>query len=145
MSPIGDDGMAGTAMAERQRARRFLHERVLALLEAGYPHPLSGLQLAERLLAEGDPVPASQVYRALKRLIDEGRARKVLVAGGYVPVRLASAILLWCRGCGAVEALASPELFAHLKDHAHAARLTVSDCVVEVPGRCAACSGRNPV
>lgn len=128
-------------MARRKRASGFLHQRVLRLLEAGYPHPLTGLQLAELLLREdGDVVPASQVYRALKRLIDEGAARKVLVAGGYVPAGREAAILLWCRGCGRVEAVPSPALFRELEAAGDAAGLADPHCLVEVPGLCSNCA-----
>jgi Fur family zinc uptake transcriptional regulator len=131
-------------MASGKRLPGFLHQRVLRLLEAGYPHPLTGLQLVELLHAEGDGVPASQVYRALRRLIDEGAARKVLVAGGYVPVGPAPVALLWCRGCDTVEAVPCPELFGRLEAGAGAAGLAAMRFVVEVPGLCAVCARQNP-
>ena len=135
--------MAATPMARRKRASGMLHQRVLQLLEARYPHPLTGLQLVELLHEEGDLVPTSQVYRALKRLIDEGAACKVLVAGGYVPIGRKPVILLWCRKCGTVEAVSGAETFRLLEARADAAGLTAARSLVEVPGICAACAGRN--
>lgn len=135
--------MPGIAMAERRRPHGLLHERVLRLLETGYPHPLSGLQLVDRLQAEGELVPPSQVYRALKRLVDTGAARKVLVAGGYVPAGPEPAVLLWCRTCGKVEAVASPRAFRWLAALGDAVGLAEPRCRIEVPGRCADCAGRD--
>ncbi|MDG2534568.1 hypothetical protein P6144_12980 [Sphingomonas sp. HITSZ_GF] len=143
MSATGGGGMAGIAMAERKHATGFLHQRVLRLLEQHYPHPLTGLQLAEQLEHEGEHVLPSQVYRALRRLIDAGEARKILVAGGYAPVGSEPAILLWCRSCGALEAVPCPSLFARLEAGALAGGIAAPRCIVEVPGLCAACAGRR--
>ncbi|NYT42552.1 transcriptional repressor [Sphingomonas sp. R-74633] len=130
--------MAGIAMAEGKRNSGFLHDRVLRLLKAQHPHPLTGLQLAELLQAEGDVVPVSQVYRALRRLIDEGAIRKILVAGGYAPVWRESVVLLWCRVCGEVREVPCPEVFQRLE--AIAGGLKAPHCLIEVPGVCAACA-----
>ncbi len=131
-------------MAGSKRGPGFLHERVLRLLELRYPQPLTGLELVALLLGTGEVVPPSQVYRALKRLIDAGEACKVLVAGGYVPAGPGPAMLLWCRGCGAVQAVPCPELFARLAAGAAAAGVRDARSVVEVPGLCSRCTGTNP-
>jgi len=131
-------------MPGRKRGAGFLHERVLRLLEMHYPQPLTGLELVEQLLGAGEAVPPSQVYRALKRLIEAGAACKVLVAGGYVPTGPAPAMLLWCRGCGAVQAVPCPDLFARLEAGAAAAGMREVRSVVEVPGLCSSCAGRSP-
>lgn len=131
-------------MPGRKRGAGFLHERVLRLLETHHPQPRTGLELVEALRAVGEVVPPSQVYRALKRLIDAGEACKVLVAGGYLPAGPAPAMLFWCRGCGAVQAVACPELFARLEAGAVAAGMREVRSVVEVPGLCGSCAGRNP-
>ncbi|WP_342249501.1 Fur family transcriptional regulator [Sphingomonas sp. OTU376] len=144
MSATGGGAMAGGRMAGRKRGAGFLHERVLRLLELRYPRPLTGLELVEMLLDTGEVVPPSQVYRALKRLIDAGEACKVLVAGGYVPAGPAPAMLFWCRGCGTVHAVACPELFARLEAGATEAGMRDVRSVVEVPGLCGRCAGRNP-
>lgn len=144
MSATGGGGTAGGRMPARKRGAGFLHERVLRLLELRYPRPLTGLQLVELLHGEGERVPPSQVYRALKRLIDGGAACKVLVAGGYVPAGPGPAILLWCRGCGAVQALPCPELFARLEAGAATAGMADARSLVEVPGLCAQCVGQRP-
>lgn len=135
--------MAGIAMAEGRRGMVFLHQRVLRLLLAHHPRPLSGLELVALLQAEGDMVSASQVYRALRRLTDEGAARKILVAGGYLPVGQEAA-LLWCRGCGKVEAAACPDAFRRLNALARRAGLAGPNCRIEVPGLCADCAAHSP-
>lgn len=117
-----------------------LHERVRELLVQRYPHPLTGLELVELLRRAGEGVAPSQVYRALKRLIEEGTVCKILVAGGYVPVGPQPAILLWCRACATVTAVPDPKLFARLEAWAAAAGMRDAQCVVEVPGLCAGCA-----
>lgn len=135
--------MAGIAMAEGRRGSGFLHHRVLRLLKAGQPYPLTGLQLVERLQAEGDTVSVSQVYRALRRLVEDGAIRKILVAGGYAPVWQEPAILLWCRTCGALREIPCPAAFARLHRIAETAGMTDTRCRIEVPGTCADCSERS--
>jgi len=132
--------MAGGSMPGRKHGACFLHERVLELLVQRYPHPLTGLELVELLRRAGEGVAPSQVYRALKRLIEEGAACKILVAGGYVPAGPEPAILLWCRTCATVTAVPHPELFARLEASAAAAGMRDARCVVEVPGLCAGCA-----
>jgi Fur family transcriptional regulator, zinc uptake regulator len=134
--------MAGGRMPGRKRGAGFLHERVLRLLVLHYPQPLTGLELVGLLERAGECVPPSQVYRALKRLIAGGEACKVLVAGGYVPVGREPAMLLWCRGCGKVDAVPCAETFRLLAAVAEAGGLRDPHSHIEVPGLCAACAAR---
>jgi Fur family transcriptional regulator, zinc uptake regulator len=136
MSPTGEDGMAGGRMP----GRAPLHGRVRELLVQSYPRPLTGLELVELLRRAGEGVAPSQVYRALKRLIEDGAVCKVLVAGGYVRAGPEPAMLFWCRECGTVTAVPCPELFARLEAGAMAAGKDEVRCVVEVPGLCAGCA-----
>lgn len=125
----------------RMPGRTPLHMRVRELLVQRYPHPLTGLELVELLRRTGEGVAPSQVYRALKRLIEERAVCKVLVAGGYVPAGPEPAMLFWCRGCGTVTAMPGPALFARLEAGAMVAGMRDVRCVVEVPGVCAGCCG----
>jgi len=92
------------------------------------------------LRSEGYLVSPSLVFRAIRRLVDQGSIRKVLVAGGYALVREDRAITLFCGQCGGLYDIPCVEAFDAL-DHAAAANgLAASRYIVEIEGRCSRCA-----
>jgi Fur family zinc uptake transcriptional regulator len=120
----------------------FLYEKVLRLLRDRYPQPVTGLQLTAMLEAQGESAPPSLVFRAIRRLIELGKARKVHIASGYAPVGNPDAIVLWCRACGEISEVECAAAADRLRRAAAAAGLAEPRHVVEVPGICGKCAGR---
>lgn len=126
-------------MARAKRRPPYLQEAILRILQ-GQRRPLSGRQLAEKLRDEGNAVPLSMIFRAIRRLIDREVVRKILVAGGYAPVREKLVAVLWCRECGELTEMHCAEAFDELESLAAAAGLTDPRYSVEFAGLCARCT-----
>ena len=103
--------------------------------------PLSGLQLTAMLRDEEYPASPSLVFRAIRRLIDRGAIRKILVAGGYAPIREDFAIRLFCSRCGKLREIPCTETFDALDHVAATLGFGVLDHIVEVEGLCGRCAG----
>lgn len=117
----------------------------MALL-AHEKRPLGGLALVDLLQAEGEFVPSSLVFRALRDLIGRGAIRKLHLAGGYVPAGEAWAIDLLCTQCGMIATVRDEKPFLAIARAAEAAGFRVRLPVVEVVGVCRRCrnSGETP-
>lgn len=125
-------------MAEAKRRPRYLHDTILQLLQ-GQRRPLSGRELAEKLREQASPVPLSMIFRAIRLLIDRGKVRKILVAGGYALVSERLVLVLWCRECGELTEMRCAEAFEHLETIVAAANLTEPRYFIELEGICARC------
>lgn len=119
------------------KQRRTFRDAVLRALERA-DRPLSALELTHLLRSRGFPVPPSQVFRAIRELVDRGAVRKILVAGGYLPAT-ANALALFCRECGKVTDTPCPAAFDGLEREATAKGFSISRPMVEVSGVCAEC------
>jgi len=126
-------------MAEPKRRPHYLQEALLQILQ-GQRRPLSGPQMAEKLREQGNAVPLSMIFRAIRRLIDRGAVRKILVAGGYALVSEKLVAVLWCRECGELTELRCAEAFEELGSLAAAVGLTDLRYFVEFAGLCARCT-----
>lgn len=109
--------------------------------------PLTAYQLLDRLRTAGLSSPPT-LYRALERLIADGRAHRletlhafVACARGDLCGRTAFAI---CRQCGRVDELSHDGLFA-LQVWADDQAFTVEKTTVELMGICACCRRRPSV
>ncbi|MBC9032665.1 hypothetical protein IAG41_09700 [Sphingomonas sp. JC676] len=126
-------------MAKAKRRPHYLQDAILQILR-DERRPLSGRELAERLRYEGNAVPLSMIFRAIRRLIDREVVRKILVAGGYAPVSEKLVAVLWCRECGELTEIHCAEAFNELGNLAAAAGLTDPRYFVEFAGLCARCT-----
>jgi Fur family zinc uptake transcriptional regulator len=132
---------------QKTAVRPPVHLRILALLGAG-GRPMTAYQLLNDLRDEGITAPPT-VYRALNRLISEGRAHRLESLNAFVacsrPAHSGCAGFAICDGCGQVTEFTSEPLIAGLATWAagHAFRMT--GATIEVKGRCADCGdGRTP-
>lgn len=129
-------------MVETRRRAGFLHETVLRLLR-DQPGAVSGLRLVDMIQAEGDAIPPSLVFRALRRLTDRGAVRKIALAKGYVVAGDAAPIDLVCRACGGLAETSAPEALAELHRAVATTGFAGTRMVVEVSGLCGRCAERR--
>jgi Fur family zinc uptake transcriptional regulator len=121
------------------------HDLVFDVLaQAG--RPISAYEVLDRLRPAGISAPPT-VYRALNRLIEEGRAHRLESLNAFVscahgdrdaphPRRAAFAI---CDRCGRVEELSGDEAVAALHHWAAARPFRIRRAVIEMTGCCADC------
>lgn len=112
-----------------------------ALREAG--RPVSAYELIDQL--RDDTVLAPQtVYRALGRLIAEGRAHRLESLNAFVACRHdkhddAAAVFAICETCGSVREFDHAEATGSLRDWAYATGFAISKMTLELRGTCADC------
>jgi Fe2+ or Zn2+ uptake regulation protein len=118
-----------------------LQEIILQLLEER-ERPIRALELREMVERRGKAIPPSLVFRAIARLIERGRIRKVLLARGYVAGSGDGVIMLICRGCGTVRAIANAEIVGALDRLAANEGLSAARRHIECAGLCPDCISR---
>lgn len=112
---------------------------------AGFDKPASAYDIAEAVSkAEGRRVAANSVYRILDLFVGANLARKVESANAYVanahPDCMHDCIFLVCDNCGQTTHLDDDRLTGGVREAATAAGFSPVRPVIEVRGRCAACS-----
>lgn len=129
--------------ARRSRLRPANHLLVYeALKKAG--EPVSAYQLLADLRDEGVTAPPT-VYRALKRLTEEGRVHRIESLNAYVVCAAnhahhGEAGFGICDDCGSVVEFHCGDIEAPIDAWASEMAFTVGSVTVELHGRCAACS-----
>lgn len=123
------------------------HERVFQALQAAKT-PMSAYELLDAVRPHGISAPPT-VYRALERLVEEGRAHKLESAKAYVACCDPShghgtAVFAICRDCGGIEELIEPAIVADLRRHGARRGFAVDAASIELKGHCAACQTARP-
>ena len=117
------------------------HELVFAALrKAG--KPLTAYELLDRLRSQGVSAPPT-IYRALERLMADGRAHRLETLNAFVvcahPQHGASVIFSICDVCGTAEEISDLRLGRRIADWARLARFKLDRTIVEMHGRCQVC------
>lgn len=124
------------------------HELVYdALLAAG--RPVSAYDLLSSLHGHGINAPLT-VYRALDRLLREGRIHKLNSVKAYIACshpghHAASTVFAICRDCRKVVELIQPEAVAALRLEGESHGFEADEASVELQGTCAACREQTSV
>lgn len=123
------------------------HERVYDALQAAGT-PMSAYGLLEALRIHGINAPLT-VYRALDRLLHEGRIHKLNSVKAYVACshpghHSSSTVFAICRDCGKAEELLQPEAVAALRHEGEQHGFAADDTSIELQGTCASCRERVP-
>lgn len=115
-----------------------------ALVEAA--RPLTAYAVLDRVRAVGLTAP-TQVYRALERLLEEGRVHRLESLGAYVSCTCAGGhahgptAFSICEDCGTVDEIVDQGLQRVLGRWARSQAFALRSAAIELRGRCAACSG----
>jgi len=112
---------------------------------AGFARPASAYDIAEAVSkSEGRRVAANSVYRILDLFVAANLARRVESVNGYVanthPDCLHDCIFLVCDACGNAVHLDDDKLTGSVRTAAGKAGFSALRPVIEVRGRCAACT-----
>jgi Fur family zinc uptake transcriptional regulator len=115
---------------------------VFAALQ-GSRKPMTAYDLLSRLRPKGLTAPTT-VYRALDRLIDEGRVHRLESLNAFVACGCnhgsSAAMFSICNDCGRADEIADAKLQKDLMTLAHRSGFILSHSVVELHGRCKACA-----
>lgn len=124
------------------RKRGENHEVVMAVLgKTGQPQ--TAYEILDRLRPQGITSPPT-VYRALERLLAEGRIHRLESLNAFVPCchthQGRAAVFTICDDCGHVEELADTALDASLVAAARRSGFALADSLVEMHGTCRGCT-----
>ena len=125
-------------------------ERILAVLDAA-DGALGAYAILERLSADGARLAPTSVYRALARLVDEGRVHRVESANAFVAcahgerthAHAEPPVLSICDDCGSVEEHVAPALLETVEAQIGATGFRPKTATIEIHGRCARCHGAD--
>ena len=135
--------MATTARREPAQSN---HERVLRLLnDSGVP--MTAYELLDAGRKHGISAPPT-VYRALKRLIRDGRVHRLESINAYVACNDAhhahgAAIFAICNDCGHVDEISETGTLKRVAAKADALGFKVEHAVIELRGHCRVCATRG--
>jgi Fur family zinc uptake transcriptional regulator len=119
---------------------------VLSALAEG-KRPLGAYQILDQLRPHGVTAPPT-VYRALERLIAEGKAHRVESLNAFIACAQAAhrgwAAFAICRHCGAVDEFTCEDAATALGCWAAERRFDVDGTAIEMIGTCADCGSPEP-
>jgi Fur family zinc uptake transcriptional regulator len=123
-----------------------VQSRILDLLVAA-PKPLSAYEVIDALSA-GKRMAPPTVYRALRKLMDEGLAHRVESQNAYVACRAHGHALcagfMICRACGATREFSGAALESFSGQIARRNGFAAEAVSIEIRGLCAACQTSEP-
>lgn len=118
------------------------HDIVFTALQ-GSRKPMTAYDLLSRLRPKGLTAPTT-VYRALDRLIGEGRVHRLESLNAFVVCGCnhahSAAMFSICKDCGRAEEIADAKVQKDLLTLAQRTGFTLSHSVVELHGRCKVCA-----
>jgi Fur family transcriptional regulator, zinc uptake regulator len=112
---------------------------------AGFGRPASAYDVTDAVgRAENRRVAANSVYRILDLFVDTNLAHRVETANAYIvnahPACRHDCIFLVCEGCGEATHIDDDRLTGRVRGAAEAAGFSPVRPVIEVRGRCGACT-----
>ena len=134
------------ATTTKRAAAKPNHERVLHILKDAAA-PMTAYEVLDAARKHGITAPPT-VYRALKRLIGEGRVHRLESINAYVVCTDAhpthgTAVFAICNECGHVDEISETGMLKRLAATAAAHGFKVEHAVIELRGHCAACAARH--
>jgi Fur family zinc uptake transcriptional regulator len=129
----------------RSRPASANTERVLHVLKCA-DAPMTAYEVLKSIRSERPWAPPT-AYRALNRLVEEGRAHRLETTNAYVACAHGhhagvAAVIAICRCCGRAAELAEDRLVEQLKSTAKAHGFQIDRTVIELTGCCAPCANR---
>jgi len=125
----------------RRRGAGENDEMVFSVLSEALK-PMTAYELLARLRTKGITAPPT-VYRALDRLIKDGRAHRLESLNAFVacarPHHRTSAIFAICRKCGTTAELSDAKLAPQISDWAKRLRFRTEESILEIRGECVDC------
>lgn len=118
----------------KRRKAFVLDEQVWKVLVTS-TRPVGAYQIADLI----PPIAASQVYRALERLVSTGKARRITACNAFVAASPKTDIIIICRKCGEFELLECPDAVEGLQRHCNTRRFQISEVFLEMTGSCRDC------
>jgi Fur family zinc uptake transcriptional regulator len=127
------------AASRQRRSARSFDLEVASLLRC-QPKIWGAYEIADVLRRESGPVSATQVYRALDRLLAQNVARRVESLNGYIAGDGCCGPILLCQRCGQVTSIDARQLAAMIEGLCRFEQFTATRPVLEILGHCQSCN-----
>lgn len=132
--------MTAVAASRQRRSARAFDLEVVTLLRC-QPRIWGAYEIADVLRRESGPVSATQVYRALDRLLAENVVRRVESLNGFIACNGGCGPILLCQRCGKVASMDARHLVTMIGELCRLAQFTATRPVIEILGDCQSCNG----
>jgi Fur family zinc uptake transcriptional regulator len=129
----------------RSRPASANTEQVFRVLRSA-DAPMTAYEVLKSIRSDRPWAPPT-AYRALNRLVEEGRVHRLESINAYIVCSHGhhagvAAVIAICRSCGRAEELAEERLVEELKNTAEAHSFQIDRTVIELTGCCAPCANR---
>ena len=122
-------------MKLKRRKAYIVDEQVEQILLQS-KEPIGAYQIANKL----SRVAATQVYRALERLVSNNRARRINARNAYVAISTKTDLIAICRECGEFKLLACPDAIKGLEHMCDRQAFQIDRICLEMTVTCRNCS-----
>jgi Fur family transcriptional regulator, zinc uptake regulator len=147
-----DEAMARARQAFDEKGLRLtpLRQAVFQEIAAASHRAVGAYEVLERLAARGERLAPISVYRAIDALVAAGIVHRFESRNAFFACHAGHEqrqLVLACEGCGSIAEVDGAKVFAAIDRTAGSAAFTASaakGAVVEVWGRCANCSAKDP-
>jgi Fur family transcriptional regulator, zinc uptake regulator len=140
--PSASKAKSSVTRSERRRRGPEENDAIVFAVLAKADKPLTAYALLARVRNRGITAPPT-IYRALDRLIRDGRAHRLESLNAFVacarPHHRSSAVFAICRRCGTTAEFADAKLAPQITDLAKRLRFHADESVLEIRGECANC------
>lgn len=121
------------------RRRAFAADDLVEALLLSTDRPLSTYDIRDRLGEAGERLSIPLIYRAVGRLVEAGKIRRVESINGYIASRIGYDAIAICARCSQVTPLDVGSMASQIRSLASHQHLTVQQVVLEVRVHCATC------
>ena len=114
---------------------------ILSILEDA-DRPLTAYGIQAQAAATGVPLYPTQIYRTVRRLVDEARVTRIETANAYMVSRTAAAAIAICRSCGRAFAIPIGSGLNELTATLETSGFVMDNLVIEALGECHDCTAK---
>lgn len=114
---------------------------ILSILEQA-DRPLTAYGIQAQAAAAGVQLYPTQIYRTVRRLVEEARVARIETANAYMASRTAAAAIAVCRSCGRAFPFPIGSALNECNETLRASGFVMDNLVIEALGKCRDCSAK---
>lgn len=112
---------------------------IMSILEQA-DRPLTAYGIQAQAAAAGTQLYPTQIYRTVRRLVEEARVTRIETANAYMASRTAAAAIAICRSCGRAFAIPIGSALNELTATLETSGFVMDNLVIEALGECRDCA-----
>ncbi|MEP2990337.1 MAG: hypothetical protein ABJN65_00840 [Parasphingorhabdus sp.] len=120
-----------------KRRKAFVVDEQVEKILLQSKKPIGAYQIANKL----SRVATAQVYRALERLVKDGKARRINARNAFVAISTNTDLIAICRECGEFKLVECPSAVKSIGRVCDNQTFQITHICLEMTGTCKDCSG----